>query len=48
MYQHKHICTDNIPISNIWLNPAQHVDGGLVNLQEDFIEDLQNKNNLAQ
>jgi hypothetical protein len=30
-----------IPICNIWLNPAEHVNGGLVDLKEHTIEDLQ-------
>jgi len=30
----------NLPICNIWLDPAQHVNGSLVNLEEDTIEDL--------
>jgi hypothetical protein len=34
---------ENIPISNIRLNPAQHVNGSLVDLQEHTIEDLQNQ-----
>ena len=30
----------NLPICNIWLHSAQHVNGGLVNLEENTIEDL--------
>ena len=32
--------TMNLPIGDIRLNPAQHVDGGLVHLHEHSIEDL--------
>jgi len=30
----------NLPICNIWLHSAQHVNGGLVNLEENAIKDL--------
>lgn len=32
--------TNYLPICNVRLNPAQHVNGSLVNLEEDTIEDL--------
>ena len=33
--------TQDVPIGDIRLHLAEHVDGGLVDFQEDAVEDLQ-------